>query len=172
MLPEQKIQEELSMAYVYAIASQAGLVFERPAVDIDSVDVKVSAIGKPDPSSLLESPVLEIQLKATYAHAFVDDELSFPLRLKNYNDLRKDTACERILMVYLMPENRDEWIKSDHEKLVLKTCGYWLSLRGRSETENTTSVTVKIPKTNIFNKDTLHDMMVKISKGESINNAL
>ena len=173
MLPDTQIQEELSKAYVHSIASQAGFAFETPATDYDSVDIKISAIGKPANDSILESPTLEIQAKATHSHIFNDnDELAFPLRIKNYEDLRKNTHCERIVVVYLMPKNRSDWVQSDHTRLELRHCAYWASLKGRERTSNKKTVTIQISKNNMFNKDSLHEIMAKISKGEEITNAL
>lgn len=169
MLPDTQIQEELSRAFIYSIASHAGFTFERPILDYDSIDVKISAIGKPDPTSLLESPTLEIQAKATYVHDFnAEDVLSFPLKIKNYNDLRKNTACPRILVVYLMPDEKAEWTNLDHTKLEMRKCAYWLCLKGYEDTDNSDTKTVKIPKANVFNVESLTSIMIKISKGEEL----
>ena len=169
MLGKPQRQEELSRAYIYAIASKAGMTFERPVNDHDSVDVKISAIGKMTDDSILESPSLEIQAKATYVHDFDEnDEISYPLKIKNYNDLRKVTLTPRILVIYLMPRDEQAWLNNNHKRLKLKTCAYWVSLKNSPETDNKTAKTIKIPKTNIFNEDSLKDIMTKISKGEEL----
>lgn len=173
MLPKPQIQEELSRAYIYAISSKAGMTFQRPTLDYDSVDVQISAIGKVTTDSTIESPILEIQAKATYAHDFNgNDELSYPLKIKNYNDLRKNTLAERILVVYLMPREESDWVKTTHTNLQLQKCAYWVSLKGFPDTENSDTVTIKIPKANIFNEHSIKTIMINVSKGEEISNVL
>lgn len=172
MLPKTQIQEELSRAYIYSVASKAGYTFTRPVNDYDSIDVIINAVDKPAVDSIIASPSLEIQAKATYVHTFSEDVLSYPLKVKNYNDLRKNTMSPRILVVYLMPREEAEWVVADHDELKLRTGAYWVCLKDMPDTDNADSITVKIPKTNIFNHGALHDIMVKASKGESLINAL
>jgi Domain of unknown function (DUF4365) len=173
MLPDTQIQEELSRAYIYSIASKAGFTFERPTLDYDSVDVKISAIGKLEINSILESPTIEIQAKATYVHSFNEKGiLAYPLNIKNYNDLRKNTHCPRILVVYLMPEDKIHWIDVNHDKLELRKCAYWISLKGMEDTDNKDNKTIHIPKQNIFNERALTEILIKVSKGEELNNAV
>ena len=173
MLPDTQIQEEISRAYIYAIASKAGFTFDKPSTDYDSIDVRISAIGKPHETSVLESPTLELQVKATYAHEFNEgNELHFPLKMKNYNDLRKNTAAPRILVVLLMPRDKELWVTTDHDKLEVHHCAYWISLKGLDDIDNQESKTIIIPKINMFNAESLTQMMIKISKGEELADAI
>ena len=66
MLTENHIKEQLSYAFVHAVASRAGFTCG-PAhgPDMDSVDVHIAASGKLASDSLLNSPHLDLQLKAT-----------------------------------------------------------------------------------------------------------
>lgn len=55
--------QQFSLAFVYAIAAQAGCNHSKPEVDDHSVDLKLL---KNMPGHLLEDPELNIQMKSTY----------------------------------------------------------------------------------------------------------
>ena len=92
----------------------------------------------------------------------------FPLPVKNYDDLRAETRTPRILIVTLIPRQRNEWLTQTHHELSLRHCAYWLCLEGRGETQNTSSVTIEIPTTNMFNTTQLETLMQKAERGESL----
>ncbi len=62
--------------------------------------------------------------------------LTFPLPIKNYNDLRVEAVIPRILIVLLMPEADALWMSQSEEELCLRRCAYWLSLEGRHAVPN------------------------------------
>jgi hypothetical protein len=51
------------------------------------------------------------------------------------------------------------------EQLVLRRCAYWCSLAGLPESENETSVTVRVPRANLFNVAVLTGLMQEINEG-------
>lgn len=87
MLSPNDVKEELSLAYVRAIASRAGFSIEEIRKDRDSVDLKVCARGLLAEDAVLTSPELAVQLKATVLEPLPSDEFSFVLSRKNYDDL-------------------------------------------------------------------------------------
>jgi hypothetical protein len=54
------------------------------------------------------------------------------------------------------------------EELCLKHCAYWVSLRGQPQSENQTTLTVYLPRQNIFSVDALKNLMQRIANGELI----
>ena len=150
--------EQLSVAYVHAIASYCGYGADSVCVDHDSVDMTIS-------SSAGRKPKLDIQLKATTQIDDFDTEFSFCLSIKNYNDLRCDTIVPRILVVLCMPKQQTEWIEHTGDYLKLMKCAYYASLSGMGETENKESVHIKLTKNNLFSPDKLTEIMQKISQG-------
>ena len=95
-MTENDIKEELSYAYVHAVASRAGFACDRPKLDRDSVDIEIRAHGRVADDSILYSPILEIQAKATCLDLQSDQaEFSFDLPIKNYDDLRAETLAPR-----------------------------------------------------------------------------
>jgi len=67
-----------------------------------------------------------------------------------------------------VPDNVNEWLFQSEESLCLKRCGYWLSLRGQPQLANQLTITVDIPRQNIFNVDALKIIMQRIAAGESL----
>ncbi len=142
-VPDQK--EALSCVYAQAVATRAGYVTTRPDPDRDSIDLRIQAGGA-------MRPALDLQLKATVNLGEPKDgHLAFPLKLKNYNDLRIETQTPRLLVALDLPKSEHLWMTITEDELILRHRAYWLNLRGREETTNRASVTVRIPTTNLFN---------------------
>lgn len=150
------------MCYIRAVASQAGYKTGIIAPDTDSVDgIILSDSGN--------RPRVEFQAKSTAQDVLRGNHLNFELSMKNYNDLRvEDVRIQRILIVLVMPQDENCWTTHTSESLCIHHCAYWLSLEGYPAMPNKCSITVKIPLKNVFNNDQLHDMMMKIDKGESL----
>lgn len=160
--------QQFSLAFVYAIAAQAGCNHSKPEVDDHSVDLKLL---KNMPGHLLEDPELNIQMKSTYQDLKrCENVLKYVLRnMKNYNDLRKtNVQIPRILVLVRMPENPDKWIKEQNDCIELYRDVYWVSLKGFPEKLNTTSVTIDIPVTQRFNATELTRLMNCIADGGEI----
>ena len=88
MLTDDDIREQLSLAYIHAVASHAGFAWERTSIDRDGVDGRVLARGFIEPNATLKSPLIGLQLKATSTIIGDADPIVFPLKQKNYDDLR------------------------------------------------------------------------------------
>jgi Domain of unknown function (DUF4365) len=73
-----------------------------------------------------------------------------------------------LLIIILVPEKVENWLQQSETELFLKRCAYWVSLRGQPESANQTTVTVYIPRTNIFSVDALRTLMQQIATGETI----
>ena len=156
--PEDRM-EALSRVYVRAVAARAGYDTAAPEFDRDSIDLTVRAGGG-------VRPALDLQLKATTRlGAPKDGAFRFPLKRKNYEDLRAETRIPRLLIVLALPEDEREWMTMTPDKLILRKCAYWLNLRGWEETGNRTSVTVPVPEGNLFTVEALRDLMEQSGKG-------
>ena len=152
-------KEEFSYAYIYAVVSAAGYSFQianRP-LDIGGIDIIITGEEK---EYSLYPPRLEVQVKST-STAVIDNEfIRYPLKLKNYNELRKSkTLVPKILVVALLPDNPEEWVNQSEEELCLRRCGYWLSLKEQPETQNTESVTVYLPRQQLFTVSAIKNIM-------------
>lgn len=134
-----------------------------PFTDRESVDLGFAGDG----DDMHVAPRLEAQLKCTACDVLCETELRFPLKVKNYNDLRTvRVMVPRILIVVCVPGSVAAWLSASEFKTVLKHSGYWISLRGEPETSNTQKVTVAIPRTNRFTPEALSTIMARIATGQ------
>ena len=155
------MKERFSLAYIEAIASQAGFHVVESKVDYDSVDgTLVGDFGR--------RPRIEFQAKATSQDILRKDILAFPLPIKNYDDLRSEALNPRILIVVLMPQDESQWLNQTNEELCLRHCAYWLSLEGEPAKHNIHNVTIHIPLANIFSSEILSALMKKTERRESL----
>jgi hypothetical protein len=158
-------KEQFSKAYVHAVAAVAGYATYELSVDDDSIDFAIAARGS---EHTTRRPRLEMQLKCTHSDVRGADHLSYPLKIKNYDDLRADVIVPRILVVVMVPEDVNLWLQHSEEKLCLKHCAYWVSLLGEPPTSNTDTVTVHLPRANQFNASALQSMMESINRGDTL----
>jgi hypothetical protein len=165
---ENEQKQQLSIAYVHAIASRAGYTCQAALVDDDSVDVMIGARGYVHERAVMRSPRLEVQLKATTADCLRDDHLAFPLPVKNYDELREISMIPRLLVVLLLPPNPGHWIVVDEECMISRRCAYWESLVGQPETENVTTITVRLPRAQQFTVVGLSALMERASRREPL----
>ena len=161
-------KEEFSYAYVYAIASAAGCNFQRGSrpADLSGIDASITSTV---PDETLYEPQLDLQVKSTSRELLNDDFIRYPLKVKNYNELRKEkTLAPRILVVVLLPDKLEEWVQQSETELCLRYCAYWMQLRGMPETSNTDNVTIYLPRQQVFNVMTLKGLMQPIKTGGSL----
>ena len=107
-------KEQLSLVYVKTLAAGAGFSTSEPDLDRDSVDLRIQAGGR-------FRPALDLQLKAmTKLGPEQNGCRSFPLRIKNYNDLRIETQTLQLLTVLELLQDKSRWMKVTPEELILR----------------------------------------------------
>ncbi len=158
-----KQQEQFSNAYVRAVISAAGYRVYVPEPDDDSVDI---GIGEKGACGTIRSPRIEIQLKSTSQDVLRDTLLSFRIEKKNYDELRGENfMVPRLLVVVVVPQNPTQWIKQSERALTMRHCGYWFSLR-QCPPRTESSVTLYIPRAQVFTVSALKDLMAGIGRGD------
>jgi len=163
-LNDQK--EAFSRAYVKAIASVAGYHCEDISLDRNSVDVQFK-----DVAAGSSYPIIEAQLKSTTLTNYAREaHIHYPLKIKNYNELRADSLAPRILICLLLPDSdiTDSWINQTKNQLALKKCAYWLNLKELPDVSNVATVTVRIPLSNIFSSKMLKKLMEDVRTNKRI----
>ena len=162
-------KEEFSYAYISAVASAAGYSFQIAPRPLDLVGVDVTITGIISPGSRRRTR-LDLQLKCTSQDLLEDKGIRYPLEIKNYNELRNTNPDDDplLLVVVLVPPKVEDWLQQSETELCLKRCAYWVSLRGQPESTNQTTVTVYLPRQNIFSVDALKTLMLRIASGEPI----
>ena len=165
-LPLSTQMEQFSRAYLRALTSANGYQLDEPDVDYQSIDATIKSATLID-NAKIPDPAIDVQLKATTQDIDKGDHLTYKLSIKNYDDLRCDTRTQRILLLLIVPNNPDSWVIHGEKTLLDAKC-YYKTLTGEKESSNTACITIKIPKTNIFTKDVLHELMCKIANGEQL----
>ncbi len=157
-------QQELSFAYVQAVAAAAGYAMERHSVDYDGVDLSVHGHGG---GGVVRSPRLDVQVKSQTGGKPASFPWSYALEVDNYNSLRPtDVLVPRVLVVVALPKDAADWVKLTPHQLALRHCGYWLSLRGATATANSATVTVHLKAKQRLSPEALGTLMMRIGKGE------
>jgi hypothetical protein len=147
------IQERLSLAYLTAVAAQAGCEVLETKVDRNGVDATVRPIAG--------APIgMDVQMKSvsTAIRIHGGNTLSFQLDTSTYDKLRRtDAQAPRLLVVLEMPKEQQEWLEVT-PPLVLRHAAYWCNLRGRPAVD-TASTAVHIPSTNLFDHKAIVDIL-------------
>ena len=167
-MTENEQKQQLSVAYVHAVAARAGYACQVIHVDNDSIDVQLAARGMVHHQAVLRSPRIDIQLKATSQSVLKESHLTFPLPIKNYNDLREPVLVPRILVVLRLPEDDGLWLEQNEDAMISKHCAYWMALLGEPETKNQSTVTVHLPRDQQFTVSSLRTVMEKVSRRETL----
>lgn len=150
-MPSNFIQEQISRAYVRSVVFNAGCNVSFPEIDL-GIDGTIEAprIGMSRVDFQLKSTTRQLELR--------DGNILYDLRVENYNQLIVSDDAPRVLILYLMPNEREEWVSQSESELCLRKCAYWKSLMGMDLSRNESTQRVEVPLTNIFSSDGLSDM--------------
>ena len=162
----EKIKEDLSICYLKTIAAVRGITVERIEHNEDSVDVVIKKVLNIDKNVSFNSQI-SVQLKATSSksqYGIGKQEISYKLKVKNYNDLCMPATMPSMLALLILPEEMEEWTKWTPDELMIKGKMFWLSLQNQKVSDNKDNVTVKIPKENILNADTIENLIKKAAE--------
>jgi hypothetical protein len=159
-------QEHMGYVFVKAVAYSAGYSCSLPEVDDDSIDVGIFGLRGTGP---VRGPRLEIQVKTLVREPLTTDGFSYPLKLKNYDDLRDEHVfVPRILAVVLIDEPKT-CVSVTDEKMTVHHAAYWAALRGLPDVifnanAKNPRVPVRIERANRFDQQALMAMMNRISE--------
>lgn len=165
---ESHIKEGLSKAYAIAVAHKAGMNFAIPDFDygIDGIFRDIQFL---DGRYCDNSWSIDIQLKSTINIIDDGEYIKYDLEVKNYNDLvATDVGGTRILVLFVLPDNQDEWLNISEEGTILKNCAWWCSFKGQNPTTNNSKVRVTIPKNQLLTATSLREIMNKVKIGATI----
>ena len=166
MMDLSQRKEQFSRVYVRAVVTIAGFTIYVPEVDDDSIDLGIAgrlAHGTP------RRPRIELQLKCTSVKALRGDHVVYPLKLKNYDDLRlDDPIVTRMLVVVLVPGDESQWLRQTEEELCLRRCAYWRCLRGMGESRALAKVAIRLPRQNLFSVEGLQALMSRAGRREPL----
>lgn len=165
MTPEQQ-KEEISKAYVHAVAAACGYTVGSWSQDAQCIDVTLAAPGAVGLGTL-EDPQVNLQLKCTSSpNAIKADHIAWQLEKARYDRLRARAQVPKLLVVLELHQDESQWFEHTVEHLLIRRCAYWLTMTGMPAIEDQESKTVHVPKTQVFSPTGLKVIMEKASKGE------
>jgi len=162
MTPEQQ-KEEISKAYVHAVAARNRFKLGEWTVDDGCLDVTIAAEGTLG-GGKYEAPRVDIQLKCTSRAAVVKDEfISWQLERDHYSKLIASKIIPHLLVVLVLPPNEKDWLDHSADQLILRRCAYWVKTTGMPAIAKPTS-TVRLPRTQVFSPEQLKAILTTISR--------
>jgi Domain of unknown function (DUF4365) len=167
LLPQQSVEELLSLAHVQAIAGQAGVSMSYFDLDygFDGTFRSIRARGS---RLVTQGLAIDFQLKASINYIIEPEYVVYDLDVKNYNDLIErrlsNSGIPCILILKTLPTNRDKWLVASEESLVLGGGCYWAYLNGELST-NSKTVRIRIARNQLFLPDSLQWMLNNVDLG-------
>jgi hypothetical protein len=164
LLTQQHRQEALSRAYIQAVVGKVGMSCSFANFDY-GIDLIINDITELNGNFFESGFRLDVQAKSSVNAKVEKDFVTYALEVKAYETLRVNTRIPRILVLLVLPTQEPEWMDQDEERLILRKCAYWISLKGRNLVANRTRVTIRIPRGNLFSVQGLQTIMETVKKG-------
>lgn len=165
------IQCELAYAYLHAVAARLGVECQctHRIADNHAIDATLRVHSKLSADFVLASFPVDVQLKSC-SRELTDDggRLSYPLPRRQYDKLRAtDRMAPIVLVLFMLPQNQEEWLTLDEASMISRKCAYWVSLYGAPRAEVDTP-TIYVPKANLVSIDGMRGLLCQLSKREEV----
>ena len=161
MTPNQR-KEEISRAYVHAIAGACGFAVGAWSQDHACIDTTISG---PSP----KKAKLDLQLKATSQGSAVKaDHISWQVSRAHYEQMAcVEVSAPHYLVVLVLPEDAERSVEHTVEQLAVRRCAYWIKMTGMPPVA-VDSPTVQIPKAQVFSPEALAAAMTAAERGDHL----
>lgn len=155
---DTKFQENISKAYLNALAANSGvIVSDRGDQDFDGIDLTLSISDD-------KKRTVEVQLKSTTIMIEKNGLLKYDIKVKNHNNLCADNVLPTMLLLLILPEDRNEWVKYSVDELTLKNSLYWKDYSTEKQSSNNNKKRISIPNDQIVTESNLSDIIILITK--------
>ncbi|MBC2873841.1 DUF4365 domain-containing protein [Streptomyces sp. TYQ1024] len=142
-------KEQVSRAYVHALATQGGYTICDWNVDKDGVDITLRSGGL----------MVDIQLKCTQKPRSVRGGFSFDLDIETYDKLRApDRSAPGHLALLIVPPDIDRWVTHQPDSIVLACHGYWASLQGQKAANSSVTTAIHLPEHQLLTVSAMSTM--------------
>jgi hypothetical protein len=150
VVPESWQKEQISRAYLHAIAAREGCTLGDWAVDKDGVDTTLRRRGR----------MVDVQLKCTQELRKLSESYAFDLDVKTYDKLREaDRSAPGYLVVMIVPKDVKDWIHlHDEEFFLLRCTAYYACIQDRPAVNSAITTVIHLPFANRLNGDALDRM--------------
>ncbi|MFJ6382993.1 DUF4365 domain-containing protein [Kitasatospora sp. NPDC092039] len=143
--PDTWQQEQLSLAYVTAVATQARATVATWNVDKDGVDVTLKR----------NHQLVEVQLKCTHSPTITaDGDYAFDLDVATYDKLRGERRhAAGFLALFIVPRDVNTWLVHDLEpkSLLVRCTGFYKQIQDMPATTNTSNKRIYLPPAQRLN---------------------
>ncbi|MGW0632156.1 DUF4365 domain-containing protein [Streptomyces sp. NPDC002758] len=132
-------QEQISLAYLSAVATRIGATSAQWNVDKDGVDVTLQY-------NLID---VAFQMKCTYAPILLGDgeTYAFDLDIRTYDLLRaRNRSSAGFLGLVVVPQDLDAWLTQDDESLLMRCKGYYARIQNLPAVSNKGTTRIHLPK--------------------------
>jgi hypothetical protein len=137
--PESWQQEQISLAYLSAVATRAGATSATWNVDKDGVDVTLKR----------QHISVEFQMKCTFSPIMLADgeTYAFDLDMRTYDDLRAPRRSSAgYLGLVVVPRDMNSWLVHDDEKLLMHCAGYYARIQDLPPVTGQETKRIHLPK--------------------------
>ncbi|MFD9503921.1 DUF4365 domain-containing protein [Streptomyces sp. NPDC060035] len=158
-------QGHFAEGLVWALSCAAGLNPGKRSLDVDGVDIQ---IGFPGMVGTTRYPLIEAQVKSCCNPKYVEDNFSYSIPVKNYNDLIGTVGEELPLRRYLFlahtPPEKTSYVISSPDSSNFHHAIYWVNLMDRDaiDPDKQANKSVHVPRENLLTVETL----IQLVKGE------
>lgn len=167
-ITKQHQEELLSLAYMIAVSSRAGVLFQEKTRHDYGIDGTLERVGKLNGKFFPEGYPLDVQLKSSINTVLETNDVSYKLDANAYNHLVTRAAKQRatpcILVILRLPKDPADWLDLTEDRFLLKQCSYWIKLKG-SLTQNKETKTIKIPRSNKITPESLKSLLDDVERG-------
>ena len=163
-IPREHLQERLSYAYVEAVVARAGAALAVPHDYGD--DGHIQLINRlPNGKYCNTGYLFHCQIKASTTTTIQNDVIAYEMEVEAYNKLASWEGHAPILLLLLrLPDRYEDWISISEERMILQQCCYWYHNLGPC-TENTSTKTIHVPRTQIFTPESVTDWLERVKRG-------
>lgn len=162
--PTEHAQEQLSRAYVRAVAAEARVKYEWKDEDY-GIDGEFRLVaGNPGGGIFPNDHPVEFQLKASKNCRDQGSEVAYDLDVETYNNLLeyKNTVGCICLLVYDMPDDDTAWLNCTANELILRTCCYYWIPTG-TPSNNSETKRIKMAKDDTLTPSSLPNLVTRLS---------
>jgi hypothetical protein len=132
-------QEQISLAYLSAVATRAGATSAAWNVDKDGVDVTLKR----------NHILVEFQMKCTFAPNLLGDgeTYTFDLDIQTYDALReRERSAAGFLGLVVVSRDLDDWLAHDEETLLMHCSGYYARIQNLPPVVGQETKRIHLPK--------------------------
>ncbi|GAA6622664.1 DUF4365 domain-containing protein [Scytonema sp. NUACC26] len=156
-------KEEFSHAYVKLLASVSGFIVTNASRALDNAGIDIT-IRAPGIIEEIFSPSIDAQVKCTAKDIIKETFIKYPLPVNNYRRLIGKSAVSQILIIVVVPKDMSNVINIVQNETLVKSCAYWISLKGRQDTTNNETITIEIQKDNVLTSQVLKNQIENEAK--------